>query len=265
MSERRIEAVLFDLGETLLTFGRMDRDRLFAEAVDRSYAYLKEQSQPVGSYGAYRLFYLWGIRWHVFKSWVTGNDFDSLELLKEYGRKRSFTLSDAQWEELNWQWYKGLADVGGAPDGTKDMLQRLQQMGLKLGLLSNTFIHKSSLERHLQQAGLLDYLPVRLYTYDYPWRKPDERIFREGAKKIGVDCEKIIYVGDRIDNDVVGARKVGMLPVLVKAYTNRNKTIPVDVAFINSLAELPEMIEKIACLEDANINSEQNQPVCHKG
>ena len=80
--------------------------------------------------------------------------------------------------------------LGNVPDGAKDMLQKLQQMGLKLGVLSNTFIHKSSLERHLQANGLLDYLPVRLYTYEYPWRKPDERIFREGAQKIGVDCDK---------------------------------------------------------------------------
>ena len=262
MSKRRIEAVFFDLGETLLKFGRLDRDRLFAEAAQWSYAYLKEQSQPVGSFGAYRLFYLWGIRWHVFKSWVTGNDFDSLELLKEYGRKKGFTLSEAQWEELNWQWYKPLADLGGVIDGTKETLQKLQQMGLKLGMLSNTFIHKTSLERHIRQAGLVDYLRVRLYTYEFPWRKPDVRIFQKAADAIGVDCEKIIYVGDRIDNDVVGARKAGMLPVLIKAYTNENKTIPADIAFIETINELPEMIQKIACIKDVNCKKEKCESVC---
>lgn len=265
MAKRRIEAVLFDLGETLLKFGRLDRDRLFSEAVDRSYAFLKEHAQPVGSYWAYRFFYLWGIRWNVFKSWVSGNDFDSLSLLKEYGRKRGFTLSDSQWEELNWQWYEGLADLGGVVAGTKEALGKLQQMGLKLGMLSNTFIHKSSLERHLRQEGLIDYLPLRLYTYEFPWRKPDERIFRKAAQKIGVDCEKIIYVGDRIDNDVIGAQKVGMLPVLIKAYTNEKKEVPADVAFIESITELPGLIEKICIVEDANHHTNPNQPVCHKG
>ena len=267
MSKRRIEAVLFDLGETLLKFGRLDRNKLFSESVARSYAYLKEQSQPVGSFGAYRLFYLWGIRYHVFKSWLTGNDFNSLQLLKDYGRRKGFTLSEAQWEEYNWQWYKGLADLGGVVDGTADTLGKLQQMGLKLGMLSNTFIHKSSLERHMQQAELVDHLPVRLYTYDYPWRKPDVRIFKEAAAAIGVDCEKIIYVGDRIDNDVVGARKAGMLPVLIKAYTNENKNIPADIAFIGTINDLPEMIQKIACLEDVNCKTDQGEPVCdcHKG
>ncbi len=265
MSKRRIEAVLFDLGETLLQFGRLDRNKLFSEAAQRSYAYLKDQAQPVGSYWAYRLFYLWGIRWSVFKSWISGNDFDSLELLKEYGRKRGFNLSQAQWEELNWQWYRGLADIGGVVPGTPQTLEKLRQMGLKLGMLSNTFIHKTSLERHMQEGGLLDYLPVRLYTYDYPWRKPDARIFEEGARAIDADCEKIIYVGDRIDNDVIGAQKVGMLPVLIKAYTNETKSIPADVAFIESLTELPEWIEKNCLVEDTNANSQQQQPLCPKG
>ncbi|MBC8377881.1 MAG: HAD family hydrolase [Planctomycetes bacterium] len=267
MSEQRIEAVLFDLGETLLTFGRLDRARLFAEAAHRSYAYLKEQAQPVGSYGAYRLFYLWGIRWHVLKSWLTGNDFNSLELLKQYGKRKGFTLTADQWEELNWQWYKGLAEAGGAKAGTKDAMQRLEQMGLKLGLLSNTFIHKSCLERHLAEDGLLEHLPVRLYTYDFPWRKPDVRIFQEAAKAMGIAPQHIIYVGDRIDNDIEGASKAGMLPVLVKAYTNENKTIPADVAFIQTITELPEMIKKIACLDDANEKTGQAEPVCnsHKG
>ena len=267
MSRRGIEAVLFDLGETLLKFGRLDRNKLFSESMMRSYTFLKEQSQPVGSLWAYRLFFWWGIHYHVFKSWITGNDFNSLELLKNYGRKKGFTLSEAQWEEYNWQWYKGLADLGGVVEGTVATLQKLQEMGLTIGLLSNTFIHKSSLERHMRQAGLMDYLPVRLYTYDYPWRKPDVRIFKEAAAAIGVDCEKIIYVGDRIDNDVVGSRKAGMLPVLVKAYTNEDKTIPSDVAYIENITELPETIQKIACLKNVNCGTAQDEPVCncHKG
>jgi len=242
VSRPQIEAVLFDLGETLLTFGRLNRDRLFSEAVERSYRYLTEHGQPVGSFRAYRLFYLWGIRWAVFKSWMTGNDFNSLQLLQEYGRKRGFTLSESQWEELNWQWYSGLADVCRVPEGTAEALKNMKRMGLKLGMLSNTFIHKCSLERHLLQQGMLDFLPVRLYTYEYPWRKPDARIFREAARQIQVDCKHIIYVGDRIDNDVVGARKVGMLPVLVRAYTNETKKIPSDTAYIDRIADLPEWI-----------------------
>lgn len=245
MPSRRIEAVLFDLGETLLNFGRLDRAALFEEAVSRSYSYLKELAQPVGSLGAYRRIHIWGIRWHLLKSWLTGDDFNSLELLKAYGRKRGFTLSDQQWEELNWQWYVGLSRKGAVEKDTAQTLRNLQDMGLKLGLLSNTFVHKSSLERHLQQEGLLELLPVRVYSYEFPFRKPDVRIFSAAADRMGIPAHRTVYVGDRMDNDVKGALAAGMLPILKKAYTNRDKPVPADIACIERIAELPGLIRKI--------------------
>ena len=123
MSKRQIEAVIFDLGETLLNFGRLDKGALFDKALHRSYNYLKELSQPVGSFRRYRLVHTWGIRWNLLKSWITGDDFDSLELLKSYGNKRGFHLDDSQWEELNWQWYQGLSEVGQVDPGTDDALK----------------------------------------------------------------------------------------------------------------------------------------------
>lgn len=87
MSGRRIEAVLFDLGDTLLHFGKLSKGQLVEEAIRRSYAYLQEHRQPVGSFRTYRLLHLWGIRWHLLRSWLTRCDFNSLELLETYGVK----------------------------------------------------------------------------------------------------------------------------------------------------------------------------------
>ena len=74
MSGRRIEAVLFDLGDTLLHFGKLRKGQLVEEAVRRSYAYLQEHHQPTGPFWAYRLMHLWGVRWHLLRSWATGNE-----------------------------------------------------------------------------------------------------------------------------------------------------------------------------------------------
>lgn len=245
MTTRTIEAVLFDLGETLLVFGRLDRKRLLNEAVKASYDYLKEIDQPIGSFGAYRLLHIWGIRWNVFKSWHTGADFDSLALLKEFGRRKGFQLTDPQWEELGSRWYQALARQGTVKPGTVDALNRLKQMGIKLGMLSNTFIHKTSLERHLKQEGLLDYLPVRLYSYELPLRKPSTGAFRRAAEAVGAACENIVYVGDRLDNDIAGARQAGMIPVLIRAYTNQDKKLPPGLPCIDSIAELPDLINQL--------------------
>lgn len=264
MSKRQIEAVIFDLGETLLNFGRLDRGILFDRALRCSYGYLKEQSQPVGSFRMYRFFHTWGIRWHLLKSWITGDDFDSLELLKNYGRKRNFHLDQAQWEELNWRWYQGLSEVGQVEPGTADALQALGDMGLKVGLLSNTFVHKSCLERHLEDEGLLQFLPERFYSYDFDYRKPDVRIFQDVAQKMDIAAERMIYVGDRVDNDVKGSLAAGMLPVLKKAYTNENTKIPEHTQQITTISELPGLIRRICEIPCSQEQMTKEKTVCRE-
>lgn len=262
LNKRHIEAVLFDLGETLLNFGRLNRGQLFNDAVRQSYTYLQKLSQPVGAYGPYRRLHIWGIRWHLLRSWITGDDFNSLELLKSYGKKKGFTLSEAQWEELNWQWYRCLSPLGQVEAGTADALRQLHAMGLKVGLLSNTFVHKSSLERHLKDEGLLDLLTVRLYSYDFTFRKPNVRIFQEAARQMGVAAEYIIYVGDRMDYDVRGSMAAGMLPVLKKAYTNKTVKIPKHLHRIDTIAELPGLIRRICEVPQSPDESIQEQTAC---
>ena len=245
MDGRKIQAVLFDLGETLILFGRLRANEIFDRAARFSYDYLTARNQPVGSY---RLYWLWNhiyIRLRLLSSFITGNDFDSLTTLKQYGRKKGFNLTEPQWEELNWQWYKPLAEKAKIEPDTHKTLAALKQAGLKLGILSNTFVHGSSLDRHLQQAGMLEYFDQRIYSYQYSFRKPDRRIFLEAARQIAADPACILFVGDRMDKDVRGAQNAGMIPVLKHAYTNKKKGVPGGVFRVQYLSELPELIQKL--------------------
>mgnify|MGYP002684141250 CR=1 FL=1 len=46
----QIKAVLFDLGDTLLSFGKLSKTRLILQGARASYDYLREQDQPGGSF-----------------------------------------------------------------------------------------------------------------------------------------------------------------------------------------------------------------------
>lgn len=245
MPDKKIKAVLFDLGETLLNFGKVDATGLFRKGAKLSYDFLQSCGQYVGSFGWYCWRNLISIRICYWFSGITGNDFDSLALLKKIGTKAGIKLDEKQWRQLAWLWYEPLSEVGRAESDIVQTLTALKDSGLKLGILSNTFINGSSLEKHLGRFGMLDFFSVRLYSYQFDFRKPDTQIFKKAAEQIGEMPEEIMFVGDRIDNDIKPALKVGMTTVLKRAYTNAGKIIPEEVWIINQLSELPNLIEKI--------------------
>ncbi|MCD4830619.1 MAG: HAD family hydrolase [Anaerohalosphaeraceae bacterium] len=245
MSDAKVKAVLFDLGETLLTFGKVDAVGLFRQGGQRAYDFLREMNQPVGRVGCFLRKHLMMIRLYHIWSTIAGRDFDSSELLRKQTQKKGVKLSAEQWKEFAWCWYAPLSKFGKAEEGVKETLGKLKAAGLKLGILSNTFINAASLERHLEQFGLLDFFDIKLYSYQFNYRKPDRRIFIDAASKINIAPENTLFVGDRLDTDVAGSMRANMLSVLKKAYTNRNKKVPGNVIKIEKLAELPGVVEKI--------------------
>lgn len=245
MADKEIKAVLFDFGETLLTFGKVRAVEIFRQGARLSYDYLKSCGQPVGNFQYYCWRNLFWLRVHHLISRIVGKDFDSLALLKKLAEKNGNSLSDDQWLELVWCWYEPLGKIGEAEADIGETLGKLKDSGLKLGIVSNTFVHGSCLERHLQQAGILDFFDVRLYSYQFSFRKPDVRIFLEAADRLGERMPNIVFVGDRIDKDIKPALMLGMTAVAKTAYTNVGRTIPKQAHKIERLSELPGLIEKI--------------------
>ena len=245
MAERKIQAVLFDIGETLLNFGRVDVISLFRQGGRLAYDFLKKLNQPTGALSFFLFRYLWMIR--IFHIWsaISGRDFDSLELLKKIGKTKGIRLSEAQWQDFAWCWYEPLSRVAKTEADIKQTLGKLKQAGIKLGILSNTFINAAILERHLCETGILNFFSVRLYSYQFRFRKPDGRIFTEAAKKMDCLPANVLFVGDRLDTDISGALKANMFAAVKKAYTNMTKKIPEGVIKIDRLAELPGIVAEI--------------------
>ena len=245
MPDKKIKAVLFDLGETLLNFGKFNATRLFRQGARLSYDFLKSRGQPVTNFRYYYWRNLIAIRIRTFLSRITNNDFNSLALLRRIGTKKGIRLNGQQWRHFAWLWYEPLSKIATTEPKIKETLTALKNLGLELGIVSNTFVNAHSLEKHLKQLGILDFFAVRVYSYEFDFRKPDVRIFKVAAERIGEMSENILYVGDLIDKDIKPALKSGMQAVLKAAYTNTDKKLPNGAQRINQLSELPSLIEKI--------------------
>jgi len=245
VKEMKIRAVLFDLGETLLDFGRFSTTRIFRAGARASHAYLRSLGQRVGPFEWYCWKNLLILRLRVLVLSITGNDFDAFALLQRVGRRRGITLTDEQWREFAWRWYEPLGRIGRVQPDTPPALAALRDAGLKLGIVSNTFVNRESLERHMEQFGILEYFPVRVYSYEHPRRKPYPGIFQRAAELVGEPFERIAFVGDRIDKDIRPALRHGMLAVMRRAYTNAGKAVPDGAVEIDRISELPGLIQRI--------------------
>ena len=65
------------------------------------------------------------------------------------------------------------------------------------------------------RTGLLDRVDSFLASDAAGYRKPDPRIFARALERAGVAPHEALYIGDSIDNDVVGANRAGMVSVLL--------------------------------------------------
>ena len=71
-------------------------------------------------------------------------------------------------------------------------------------------------ERKMTHLGL-DYhdFDPRIYCYDQGWVKPDPQPFLAAIESLEMKPEEIVYVGDREDIDIEGAKAVGMQTIFV--------------------------------------------------
>ena len=62
----------------------------------------------------------------------------------------------------------------------------------------------------LETAGVRDLFATIVVSDEVGWRKPRADIFQAALQRAGVEPHHTLFVGDRIDIDVVGAHAVGM-------------------------------------------------------
>lgn len=242
---KRIKAILFDLGDTLLDFPkRVEVNHLFQQGARQAYEYLRERGYSLPSFRSYHHRHWLAIRWSIIKSFFARRDFDSLSIMQYCCRKLRLKLDRQQLIELCWLWYQPLGCSATVEAGLGEMLQSLAESGLKIALVSNTFVPAEVLDRHLEKENLLHLLPERIYSCNVGWRKPDPRIFTEALNRLGVKAGETIFVGDSLKNDIRGANRQGMISVLKDPTGARRRGGNQPTHTITSILEIPAIIEQ---------------------
>lgn len=73
--------------------------------------------------------------------------------------------------------------------------------------------------------------------------KPDAGFFQHIVEHAGVPAAEIVYVGDRVDNDVLPASAAGLKAMRIRRRAHAAHATPRGVPEIATLAKLPEALD----------------------
>ena len=117
-------------------------------------------------------------------------------------------------------------------------LAELRSRGLVVGAAGNT--------PEAVEAMLRPHVDVVGSGVRWGVEKPAPEFFERMAEETGFEAREIVYVGDRVDNDVEPALAAGMVAVHVRRgpWGHLHKPPPQAIG-VRSLAELPEALARV--------------------
>jgi putative hydrolase of the HAD superfamily len=127
--------------------------------------------------------------------------------------------------------------------GALEMLTALRGWGLKLGAISNTLQPARYMHQAHVRRGLAEFFDVEAYSSEAGVAKPHPTIFRAALDEIDVAPARAVYVGDRLHADVAGAQAVGMRGILIEvAHRAEDDPAIAPDARIKELSELLQIL-----------------------
>ena len=210
-----IKAVFFDLDNTLC-----DSDTAWSIATRETFQLLCKREPDVSVEA-------------ITKAWTTVHQqlFQQLNA----GKGSMAALRDSRFQCL----FKEL----GLPQGTmteelNDFLSSRYLTGLRLyedvsvleelhayhvGIVTNGAHdnHTDSQFSKVQHLGLSERIQSLTISDEVGVRKPNIKVFTVACERAGVSPKEALFVGDSIENDIVGANRVGMTSVLIDRKSDR--------------------------------------------
>ncbi|MEH7460599.1 HAD family hydrolase [Bacillus thuringiensis] len=186
-----IKAVIFDLDGTLL-----DRDQSLKLFIKDQYKRYINEFKHVPEEQYVTRFIELDNKGYVWKDKVYE------QLLKEYA------ISGLTREQLLEDYIKNFQHHCTPFPHMEDVLQELKKRGFLLGMITNGFTEFQLL--NIRALGIEKYMDTILVSEQEGMKKPQAEIFLRALERLGVKPEESIYIGDHPENDVIGARNVGM-------------------------------------------------------
>lgn len=171
------------------------------------------------------------------------NDEEKLNFFSEYekiiidnsGSNVDVGVAKNIWVEITKQKY----DLKIFPDLIQ-CINDLRDLGLILGLISN--INMSG-KKIAEKLGVSSYFNYVFTSEDLGYEKPNKMIFEKSLDIAKLTPSEVVFIGDQVESDILGAKNANILPILLDRYNNYENYS--EVIKINDLFQLQEIIKNL--------------------
>ncbi len=228
------KAIFFDVGNTLIypypsvvdvCLEILRKEKII---VDRK---LLKQAVMEADYHYERLYNeddtFWTSEKRIIKLWknLYANAFKKIGL-----RKNLSILGEKVYEEFGkphrWKLYEDVLKV----------LERLKKKGKIIGIISNWDTRLADIFLGL---GVSNYFDFIISSANVNYHKPSPGIFELALDRANALSTEAVHIGDHYYADILGARSVGIAPILIDRLSQVDKA---DCPIINKLSQLAEVV-----------------------
>jgi HAD superfamily hydrolase (TIGR01509 family) len=219
VSERnkRIEAVIFDLDDTLIDWSNpaLTWEEFTAPKMERVRQFLLRrghQLPPAEPFFRGVEQVIWQVWAEAKQNWqIPSMDEVLLRAFEEMGLCLTRPVVLEALSVYDWGPLPGVVPY----DDAIPVLQALRRRRYKIGLVTNSFLPMWMRDVELEAYGLMEYLDVRASSGDVGYIKPHPQIYHHVLERLGAPPQRAVFVGDRPLNDIAGANEVGLISVLI--------------------------------------------------
>jgi HAD superfamily hydrolase (TIGR01509 family) len=124
-----------------------------------------------------------------------------------------------------------------------EVVAELKQRGFWLALVSNMLLPGKLLKAKLRGANVLAYFDTITISSDVGFIKPHPEIFRRTLRKSTLRPDEVVFVGDTYQQDIIGAKRVGLKTVWLNT-RHEPRTMAKDDPPNYEIETLAELVEK---------------------
>ncbi len=128
------------------------------------------------------------------------------------------------------------------PDTIKTLIE-LKNMGLKLGVITDGITIKQW--EKLIRLGIVDFFDDVITSEEFGLGKPNIEFFEYGINKMELNPNETVYVGDRVDRDIIPAKKVGMHTIRILKGKYKDMEDNKSDYSVNNLLDVVDIVKNL--------------------